>query len=216
MSGWRGGAVRRARRRSRSSKGSSGIRCASTSASRRSASTPIRPSGVGEQVVEEHDETGEAPAATRSSTSSLTGRATLHDRRRDARRAGRDVRLHRRSGAAAQGDRRGGRHASCSRSAAEPGGRTRSRRGSGTSPRCRRSRPSAGTRRSRSWRTGSPRSRAIRRSSTTSPAPSRAPGGRSTRSPTCSRRSRGDAKWAERAKTDPDFDPIRREPGFPA
>ena len=26
---------------------------------------------------------------------------------------------------------------------------------------------------------------------------------------------RGDAKWAERAKTDPDFDPIRREPGFP-
>jgi tetratricopeptide (TPR) repeat protein len=25
----------------------------------------------------------------------------------------------------------------------------------------------------------------------------------------------GDAKWAERAKTDPDFDPIRREPGFP-
>jgi tetratricopeptide (TPR) repeat protein len=27
---------------------------------------------------------------------------------------------------------------------------------------------------------------------------------------------RGEAKWAERAKTDPDFDPIRREPGFPA
>ncbi len=27
---------------------------------------------------------------------------------------------------------------------------------------------------------------------------------------------RGDSKWAERAKTDPDFDPIRREPGFPA
>jgi tetratricopeptide (TPR) repeat protein len=25
----------------------------------------------------------------------------------------------------------------------------------------------------------------------------------------------GEAKWAERAKTDPDFDPIRREPGFP-
>ncbi len=27
---------------------------------------------------------------------------------------------------------------------------------------------------------------------------------------------RGDAKWAERAKTDPDFDSIRREPGFPS
>ena len=88
--------------------------------------------------------------------------------------------------------------------------------GVGASPPCRRCGPGASTRRSALIEDGARASiPATRRCSTTSPAPSRSPDGRTRRSRTCSRPSAPIRRMPARAATDPDFDPIRREPGFP-
>ena len=71
-----------------------------------------------------------------------------------------------------------------------------------------------GDRHSRSRR--SPSGPSIRRCCTTSPASSRSPAGTSTRSSICERAIELEPKWAENARSDPDFASIRAEPGFPA
>ena len=113
---------------------SSGARSAATSASARSASTrtpPARPAPRSSRS------TRRAGSGTRRSTSSLRGRALLHDRRQRARARRRAARLRPRPGAAARRGRARRRTRSCSRSAASREPPTPSRRGRRCSRPCR-------------------------------------------------------------------------------
>ena len=172
--------------------------------------------GAGEQVVEEHDERGGGAGGHEELYVVLTGRATftLGGESQDAP-AG-TLHLHRRPVGAPQGDRRGGRD----RRARDRRPGREGLRGLGVGVVLL---GDAGVQGRERWDeaiaimedglAAKPGHPAILYNL----ACAESRGGRPLDALTHLQQAvRGDAKWLERAKTDPDFDPIRREPGFPA